>query len=223
MYLDISHPDVIEFLEMRKPTGDQNTRCLNLHNAINISDKFMELIEKSMADPTVDDSWELIDPASKEVREVVSAKALWQKLLILRMETGEPYLNFIDTVNNALPEHQKKLGLTVKGSNLCLVGDTEIEIMTMDGKVSKCNLEEFVNNFQLGYLPGVKVKTSVNDQQGWSDVTAAAATGTATELYEIETPTGNVIKCTPEHQIYTRNRGFVQAQHLTDTDELLEI
>lgn len=136
MYLDISHPDVIEFLEMRKPTGDQNTRCLNLHNAINITDKFMQLVEKAMADPTADDSWELIDPASKEVREVVSAKALWQKLLILRMETGEPYLNFIDTVNNALPDHQKKLGLSVKGSNLC----NEIHQVSDEHRTAVCCL-----------------------------------------------------------------------------------
>lgn len=223
MYLDISHPDVIEFLEMRKPTGDQNTRCLNLHNAVNISDKFMQLIEKSMADPTVDDSWELIDPASKEVREVVSAKALWQKLLILRMETGEPYLNFIDTVNNALPDYQKKLGLSVKGSNLCLVGDTEIDIQLNDGTVSRIELAEFVGKFELGYLPGVKVRTAIGNDVSWALVTAAAATGSVTELYEIETPSGSIIRCTPEHKIYTQNRGFVEAQHLLESDELLEL
>ena len=136
MYLDISHPDIIEFLEMRKPTGDQNTRCLNLHNAVNISDEFMQHIEKAMADPSYDDSWDLIDPASKEVRETVSAKALWQKLLILRMETGEPYLNFIDTINRALPDYQKKLGLSVKGSNLC----NEIHLVTDKERTAVCCL-----------------------------------------------------------------------------------
>ena len=95
-YLDISHPDIINFLEMRKPTGDQNMRCLNMHHGINIPDSFMEIIEQSMLDPNFDDSWNLVDPASKEVRETVSAKELWQRILEMRMQTGEPYLHFID-------------------------------------------------------------------------------------------------------------------------------
>ena len=78
-YLDISHPDVIHFLEMRKPTGDQNWRCLNLHHGINISDRFMEIVERCMTDPEVDDGWNLIDPHSGEVRDTVSARALWQR------------------------------------------------------------------------------------------------------------------------------------------------
>ena len=78
-YLDISHPDIVPFLEMRKPTGDQNVRCLNLHHGINIPDSFMEIIERCMLDKDADDSWELIDPKSGEIREVVSAKHLWQQ------------------------------------------------------------------------------------------------------------------------------------------------
>ena len=92
-YLDISHPDIIPFLEMRKPTGDQNMRTLNMHHGINIPDAFMEIIEQSMLDSNFDDSWNLIDPASNEVRETVSAKELWQKILEMRMMTGEPYLH----------------------------------------------------------------------------------------------------------------------------------
>ena len=80
-YLDISHPDIINFLEMRKPTGDQNMRTLNMHHGINIPDTFMQIIEQSMIDPEFDDSWELIDPASLIVREKVSAKELWQRIL----------------------------------------------------------------------------------------------------------------------------------------------
>ncbi len=118
-YLDISHPDIIEFLEMRKPTGDQNIRCLNLHHGVNIPDKFMQILENCMIDPNADDSWELIDPHSKKICEVVSAKELWQKLLDLRMQTGEPYVLFIDTANNELPQFQKDLGLKIQQSNLC--------------------------------------------------------------------------------------------------------
>jgi ribonucleoside-diphosphate reductase alpha chain len=118
-YLDISHPDILMFLEMRKPTGDPNMRCLNLHHGINITDDFMELIEKCMQDKDADDSWELKDPHNKEVREVVSARELWQRILETRMLTGEPYLHFIDTSNRMLPEFQKKKGLSIKQSNLC--------------------------------------------------------------------------------------------------------
>lgn len=79
-YLDISHPDIIQFLEMRKPTGDQNMRTLNLNHGVNIPDKFMQIIENCMLDPNADDSWELIQPHNGQVTEVVSAKALWMKL-----------------------------------------------------------------------------------------------------------------------------------------------
>jgi ribonucleoside-diphosphate reductase alpha chain len=91
-YLDIDHPDIIQFLEMRKPTGDQNMKALNLNHGVNITDKFMQLIEKCISDPSTDDSWELIQPHSGKVTETISAKYLWMKLLELRMQTGEPYI-----------------------------------------------------------------------------------------------------------------------------------
>jgi ribonucleoside-diphosphate reductase alpha chain len=135
-YLDISHPDIIPFLEMRKPTGDPNVRCLNLHHGINITDKFMTIIEKCMIDNDFDDTWELIDPYTKEARETVSAKALWEKILELRMHTGEPYIHFIDTSNRLMPEFQKKLGLSIKQSNLC----SEIILPTDKDRTAVCCL-----------------------------------------------------------------------------------
>jgi len=135
-YLDISHPDIISFLEMRKPTGDQNQRCLNLHHGINITDDFMRIIEKCMLDPEVNDDWELKDPHSGEVREVVSAKHLWQMILELRMHTGEPYLHFIDTSNNQLPQWLKDKGLKVHQSNLC----SEIILPTNEERTAVCCL-----------------------------------------------------------------------------------
>ena len=135
-YLDISHPDIIQFLEMRKPTGDQNVRCLNLHHGLNISDRFMDLIERCMKDSDADDGWNLTDPHSGAVRETVSAKALWQKILELRMETGEPYLHFIDTSNRALPDFQKEKGLKVHQSNLC----SEIILPTSEERTAVCCL-----------------------------------------------------------------------------------
>jgi len=143
-YLDISHPDILLFLEMRKPTGDPNLRCLNLHHGINIPDAFMKIIENSMLDKNFDDSWELRDPHSNEVREVVSAKDLWQRILDIRMQTGEPYLHFIDASNRAMPQFQKDLGLSIKQSNLC----SEIILATDRTRTAVCclssvNLEYF--------------------------------------------------------------------------------
>jgi ribonucleoside-diphosphate reductase alpha chain len=135
-YLDISHPDIINFLEMRKPTGDPNLRTLNLHHGINITDDFMLLIEKAMLDPEADDSWELKDPHTQGVREVVSARELWQRILETRMLTGEPYIHYIDTSNRAMPEFQKKLGLSIKQSNLC----SEIILPTDKQRTAVCCL-----------------------------------------------------------------------------------
>jgi ribonucleoside-diphosphate reductase alpha chain len=135
-YLDISHPDIINFLEMRKPTGDPNLRTLNLHHGINITDDFMLLIEKAMLDPEADDSWELKDPHTQELREVVSARELWQRILETRMLTGEPYIHFIDTSNRLMPEFQKKLGLSIKQSNLC----SEIILPTDKQRTAVCCL-----------------------------------------------------------------------------------
>jgi ribonucleoside-diphosphate reductase alpha chain len=135
-YLSIDHPDIIPFLEMRKPTGDQNLRCLNLHHAVNIPDEFMQIIENCMLDPEADDSWELKDPHSGVIREVVSARALWQQILELRMMTGEPYLHFITTSNNALPQWLKDKGLKVHQSNLC----SEIILPTNEQRTAVCCL-----------------------------------------------------------------------------------
>jgi ribonucleoside-diphosphate reductase alpha chain len=135
-YLDISHPDIINFLEMRKPTGDPNLRTLNLHHGINITDDFMLLIEKAMLDPEADDSWQLKDPHTQEVRETVSARELWQRILETRMLTGEPYIHYIDTSNRLMPEFQKKLGLSIKQSNLC----SEIILPTDKQRTAVCCL-----------------------------------------------------------------------------------
>lgn len=151
-YLPIDHPNVMQFIDMRKPTGDANQRCMELHHGINISDKFMQLIEDCMKDPDKDDSWELIDPHSKEVKEIVSAKRLWENILETRMRTGEPYLHFIDTSNKHLPQYQKDKGLSIKQSNIC----TEITLATDEQRTAVCcisslNLEywdEFKDNYQ---------------------------------------------------------------------------
>ena len=144
-YMHISHPEVEEFLDMRKPTGgDTNRKCLNLHHGVVISDKFMETIHRATKEDNFNDDWELIDPHSKEVKKVVSARTLWVKILQNRMETGEPYLMFEDAVNAELPEFQKKKGLYVNHSNLC----SEITLATNEERTAVCclssvNLEYF--------------------------------------------------------------------------------
>jgi len=135
-YLNISHPDILIFLEMRKPTGDQNMRCLNLHHGINITDDFMHLIEQSMLDKDFDDTWHLRDPHNGEIRDSISARDLWQRILEMRMLTGEPYIHFIDTSNKAMPEFQKALGLSIKQSNLC----SEIILPTDHERTAVCCL-----------------------------------------------------------------------------------
>ena len=156
-FLDVSHPDIIQFLEMRKPTGDQNLRTLNLNHGVNISDEFMQVIERCMKDPEANDDWALKNPANGEVVEVVSAKGLWQKMLDLRMQTGEPYFIFIDTANRDMPEWLKDKGLRINGSNLC----TEIFLPTSAERTAVCclssvNLEyydDWKNNEQ--FIPDV--------------------------------------------------------------------
>ncbi len=142
-YLDIHHPEIEEFLEIRKASGDFNRKSLNLHHGINITDAFMEAVRD-------DAEFDLISPKSNTVVKQVNARKLWQKLLELRIQTGEPYLLFTDTVNNAMPAHQRQMGLKVTQSNLC----SEITLATgidNDGKdrtavccLSSVNAEKYL-------------------------------------------------------------------------------
>ncbi|MDB3986761.1 ribonucleoside-diphosphate reductase subunit alpha [bacterium] len=112
-YLPIDHPEIEEFIEMRRPTGgDPNRKSLNLHHGILISDAFMRAVEK-------DEQWALKSPADGTIQQTISARNLWIRLLTARIETGEPYIIFIDTVNRQIPQHHKLANLTVKTSNLC--------------------------------------------------------------------------------------------------------
>ena len=128
-YMDITHPDIIEFLNMRVPTGDVNRKNLNLHHAINITDSFMRAIER-------DEMWDLLDPNDGSVRDSMKARKLWEQILEVRYRTGEPYLNFIDTANRAMPQTQKDKGLKIHGSNLC----NEIHLPTSEERTAVCCL-----------------------------------------------------------------------------------
>lgn len=128
-YLDIDHPDILEFISIRVPTGDNNRKCLNLHNAVNITDSFMEAVKEGK-------QYELIDPKKGSTGEFLDARKVFIKLLETRFRTGEPYLNFIDTVNDALPAQLKRKGLKVHGSNLC----NEIHLPTNEDRTAVCCL-----------------------------------------------------------------------------------
>ena len=144
-YLPMNHPEIEEFLDVRKPTGgDINRKSTNLHHGVVVPDTFMELIEGATKQEGFDDSWELVDPNTKCVTKTVSAKTLWVKLIQNRVETGEPYIMFGDTVQEALPQCQKDLGLQVHQSNLC----SEITLVTSEDRTAVCclssvNLEEY--------------------------------------------------------------------------------
>ena len=129
-YLDVSHPEIIEFTNFKVPTGgDINRKCFNLFNAVNITDAFMEAVQNG-------ETWELRCPHSGAVRSTIQARELWQRILEARFRTGSPYLNFIDTANRALPDAQKALGLSIRGSNLC----NEIHLATDTKRTAVCCL-----------------------------------------------------------------------------------
>ena len=121
VYLDIHHPEIEEFLEIRKPSGDFNRKSLNLHHGLNVCDEFMEAVRTG-------GEFGLRSPKTNEVIKKIDARKLWQKILEMRLQTGEPYLVFSDTVNQALAKHQRDAGLRVQQSNLCS------EIMLATGK-----------------------------------------------------------------------------------------
>jgi len=142
-YLPIDHPEIEEFIEMRRPTGgDPNRKTLNLHHGVLVSDAFMRAVE-------TDDQWPLKSPADGSIQSTISARNLWIRLLTARVETGEPYIIFIDTVNRLIPQHHKLAGLNVKTSNLC----SEITLPTGTDKdghertavccLSSLNLEKY--------------------------------------------------------------------------------
>ena len=137
-YMDIAHPEVEEFIAMRKTTGgDLNRKCLNLHNGVNITNEFLDAVKE-------DKDWRLIDPKSKEAVKSVSARDLWWQILHTRSETGEPYIVNLDNCNESLPQQQKDLGLEICQSNLC----SEITLPTNEERTAVCclssvNVEKF--------------------------------------------------------------------------------
>jgi len=129
-YMDVSHPDIIEFLNIRIPTGgDSNRKCFNINNAVNVCTDFMDSVVSGGV-------WSLVDPNDSSVRDSVPARELWERILETRFRTGEPYINFIDEANKHLPKSLKKKGLKIRGSNLC----NEIHLPTDENRTAVCCL-----------------------------------------------------------------------------------
>ena len=137
-YMDIDHPEIEEFINIRKESGgDINRKCLNIHNGVNITNEFLQAVQNN-------NDWRLIDPKTGEAVKTVNARDLWWQIINTRAETGEPYMINIDTCNNALPKEQKDLGLKIRQSNLC----SEITLPTNEERTAVCclssvNLEYF--------------------------------------------------------------------------------
>ena len=136
--MDVSHPEIEEFINMRKESGgDINRKCLNLHNGINITNAFLDAVKN-------DEDWRLIDPKTNEAVKTINARDLWFQIINARAETGEPYMINIDTCNEHLPKTQQDLGLAIRQSNLC----SEITLATNEERTAVCclssvNLEHF--------------------------------------------------------------------------------
>ncbi len=150
-YLSVDHPDIMEFIGLRIPTGDVNRKCFNLHNGVNITDSFMKAVEEGT-------KYELVDPKVGNTGEMLDARTVWAKLLETRFRTGEPYLNFIDTANLALPASHKALGLKIHGSNLC----NEIHLPTNEERTAVCCLSsvnlEYYNEWKGSLMIGDLVR-----------------------------------------------------------------
>jgi len=196
-YLPIEHPDIEEFLKIRGEGDD----IQNLSIGVCVSDEWMKSMIKGDRDKRV----------------------LWGQVIKKRFESGYPYIFFTDNANNQAPQVYKDKGLKINNSNLCVTGDTKIEILIDETEYLEIPIKDL--EFYQRKSCNIKVKSYdiETKQEVYSEITAFAQTGESVDLIEIEDEQGNIIKCTPEHQIYTQNRGYVQAQDLREDDNLVNI
>jgi ribonucleotide reductase alpha subunit len=193
-YLPIDHPDIEEFLDIR----EEGHAIQDLSIGVCVPDYWMK---KMVA-------------GDKDCRKI------WARVIKKRFESGYPYIFFTDNVNNNAPQVYKDKNMKIYASNLCLVGDTIVNILINDKEKRQIQIKDV--GFYVEKYKNVKVESfDFNTQtQVYSEITNFAQTGESVEIIEIEDETGNIIQCTPEHKIYTKNRGYVEAQHLEETDIL---
>lgn len=192
-YLNIDHPDIMEFLEIRE-VGNE---IQNMSIGVTIPDYWMQ---------------EMIDGDADK-------RGVWARVLRKRRESGYPYIFFSDTVNNNKPQVLKDNNFTVYAQNLCLVGDTNITVQfPFEDKPVEIRIDDFVNLWNIG---GIPTDTFVKTNNKFSRVQNAACMGQHTTLFKItDEDTGYTVTCTPNHQIFTKNRGWVEAQYLEESDVL---
>lgn len=196
-YIDISHPEVIEFITGRKPTGgDENRKFTNLHNAVCITDEFMHAVRDDLP-------FNLIDPKTGVVTDTLQAREMWRLIMETRKQTGEPYLFFVDTANRGLPEPQRRKGLKVRQSNLCVAPYTEL--LTRNGYKP------------IGALEGKSV--DVWNGETWSSI-KVEKTGEAQELVRVWFEDGSHLDVTPYHKFYDKAGKEVRAGSLKPGVEL---
>lgn len=196
--INIEHKDFEEWLETREPKGDVNRQSMNLHQCAVIGDKFMRKLQDGEPE----------------------ARRKWGKLLQKRKATGEPYIMFKGNVNKQNPEAYKKNGLKVYMTNICVTGDTMVDIQFDNGDADKVQISEIGNLLKL--TPSIKVlskniKTGKNE---WRLITDWGMTDESADVYEIEDSSGKNIKCTADHKLLTQ-RGWVAAKDLIETDDLI--
>lgn len=178
-YLDINHPEIKSFIQMRNPVGgDTNKKCFNLNNAINITDDFMQAVAKG-------EDYELIDPKHGATGKFLNAREVWEEILDMRFQTGEPYLNFIDTINRTKPSWIKNPLYKISQSNLCVAPETLV--LTKQGYVPIAELEDCV--------------VDVWNGEEWSEV-LPKKTGTNQKLLKVTTSAGQTLEGTEYHKWY---------------------
>lgn len=231
IYMNVDHPDIIEFVKIRTASGGDPARKItnrsSVHNGVNLTQTFCDAVEN-------DTTYDVVCPHTKIIKAKLRAREVWEVILETRELTGEPYIIFLDVARESMPHCQKQLGLDLNGSNLCLTGDTIIEICyNRNGpnqenmSTSKYELKDFCVAFNTGLMRRPVYVKSYNNNTlfntvVWSEVTAAVFSGVTKELIEIISPIGNTIRCTHQHKIYTHNRGYVEAQDLLPNDTLCE-
>lgn len=186
-YLDVSHPEIMEFIDFRDPNGDPMRRSQNregFHHGVCITDAFMEAVEK-------DEDWNLIDPHTNAIISTMKAREVWRKIIEMRVKTGEPYIVFEDTVNRYFPGNLKKKGLKSNGSNLCVAPETKI--LTNNGHLPIESLQDRTVCIWNGFE--------------WSDV-VIRKTGVNKKLVTVNLSSGQSIDCTEQHIFYVMGVGY---------------
>lgn len=210
-YLDIDHPEILSFIEMRNPVGgDQNKKCFNLNNAVNITDEFMIAVIEGR-------EYELIDPKHGRTGRFLEAREVWERIMEMRFETGEPYLLFRDTVNRNIPKWITNPLYSVSQSNLCVSGDTVISVK-VNNKIKTIQIRDLAGFTEDEVL--VKCYDIETGKVEWQPITAFAMTHHDADVINVNVG-GQTITCTPDHQFYTKNRGYVAANNLMGSDVLV--